>query len=136
MQEISLQDHISSLDMLEGTIKHVWSESPEKAYIMANRLSKLAKSLQDQFKTWFQKYFDEYKELPAGFTCTVAEKKTFDFSVNEKWNKLNEEIKKLEDDLKNATIQWMNGKIIMNDEGEVIEPVKVNFTEVYILKQK
>lgn len=133
---VSLPQAMTSLEAFEITINQLGAEAPEKAYLIANQMAKVSKKLQDNHKEWFQKYYDNNKELPGDFDCKVSEKKTFDFSTNEEWVEKKAELEALESILKNATEQSLKGNITMNWQGEVIEPIEVKFTEVYTVTRK
>lgn len=134
---ISLPQAITSLETFEQVINTLGQESPEKAYLIANQMAKVSKKLQDNAKEWFQKYFDLNKELPGGFECRLSEKKTFDYSVDKEWTKLNTLIKAREEILKNATEQSLKGNSIVDDmTGEIIQPVEVKFSQVYTVTKK
>lgn len=115
---------LSSIEAFANAIITIGEESPEKAYIIGNQVAKVAKNLQDQFKQGFQSYFDANKELPGGFECRVSGgRTTYDFSANAEWAELNAKKEALEETLKNSTNQSIKGNMVMDDKGNVIEPV-------------
>lgn len=134
---VSLPQAMTSLEAFEITINQLGTEAPEKAYLIANQMAKVSKKLQDNHKEWFQKYYDNNKELPGDFECKVSEKKTYDLDSNAEYKKLHNELDALGDKLKNATEQSIKWNVIIDENtGEVILPVSVKFTEVYTVTRK
>lgn len=133
---ISLPQAMTSLEAFETTINIFVEESPEKAYLIANQMAKVSKKLQDNAKEWFQKYYDANKELPGGFECRVSEKKTYDYSGNKEWLKAKSLLDEIESKLKNATEQGMKWNMMMDDQGNIIEPVQIKFSQVYTVSRR
>lgn len=133
---ISIPQAMTSIEAFEMAINQLWNESPEKAYLIGNQMAKVSKKLQDNHKEWFQSYYDDNKELPGDFQCKVSEKKTFDYSTNKEWKEVKEKLDAIEAILKNTTEQSMKWNIVMNEQGEVIEPVPVKMSEVYTVTRK
>ena len=133
---LSIPQAMTSIEAFEMAINQLWTESPEKAYLIGNQMAKVSKKLQDNHKEGFQSYYDNNKELPGDFECKVSEKKTFDYSVNKEWKEVKEKLDTIEAILKNATEQSLKWNIVMNEQWEVIEPVPVKMSEVYTVSRK
>lgn len=91
--------------------------------------------MEKEYKDGFRSYYDEQKELPAGFTCKVSTRTTYAFKENPKWAKLKEQMDETEKIIKHATDQNMKGISSFDANGELIEPVSVSFSEVYAVSR-
>lgn len=138
MTYIDIYQATVTIENLEQTINTLWEYSHEWAYIVWNALAKAWKRLQDAHKEWFRKYYDENKELPGGYECRVSQwRLVVEYEYDEEWKQLNEKIKAREEKLKNIVQQSIKGNFIMDENGEIIDPVPFHWTDdVYSITKK
>lgn len=97
-QELTLLDHVNSLDTLR---EQIMTLDPYKAYLFSQQLAKVAKSIQDDTKDEFKSYVDMNKELPFGFQCQIrAGRRMYAFEEDMEWSMLNQKMKDREEFLK------------------------------------
>lgn len=131
MADIDIYQANSTLDDLEKSINMLWEYNPEKAYIIWNAFAKAWKRLQDTHKEWFRKYYDENKELPGGYECRVSQwRLVCEYWEDSEWRELNEKLKAREEKLKNIVQQSIKWNSIMDENGEIIDPVPFHWTDV------
>jgi len=138
MAEIDIYQANSTIENLEQTISTLWEYCHEWAYIVWNALAKAWKRLQDAHKEWFRKYYDENKELPWWYKCTVSQwRLVIEYEYDEEWKQLNDKIKAREEKLKNVVQQSIKWNAIMDENWEIIDPVPFHWADdVYSITKK
>lgn len=120
-------------EKLESQIRELAESEPHKAFLIAFRLKKIAEILEKEYKDTAVNYWQENKELPAGFTCKETSRKSYDFEQDARWQALNAEIKAREKVLKESAEVKQD---YFDGFGELVPKVRVKQSAVYSFSQK
>ena len=126
--ELTLQNQLSGLEALE---QQILSLDTYKAYLMAQQLEKMAKSIKQTTKAGFEIYFDEFKDLPLGFECKISQRATYNFAEDQMWSNLKALLDAREEEIKMACKMQDKNQIFSDKNGEIVNPVTRTFSEIY-----
>lgn len=122
---------------LQAQLTTLSQEEPYKAYIAWIELWKVADWVKKESKDWFQKYYDDQKEIPGGYEVRVTLKRTYDFSQNAEWSALKQKMEALEAWLKYASDSYEKWVTPVNSEtGELLQGVPVSYSTVYTVTKR
>lgn len=89
MKIVPFVEQLDSISVLENGLRALAEESPEKAYILAVAIDKVASEAKKENSEAFKKFFDAQKELPGGFSCTVRQGgKVYAFEEDTVWSQI------------------------------------------------
>lgn len=126
--ELTLQNQLSGLEALE---QQILSLDTYKAYLMAQQIEKMAKNIKQTTKAGFEIYFDEFKDLPLGFECKISNRSTYNFAEDQMWSNLKALLDAREEEIKMACKMQDKNQIFSDKNGEVVNPVTRQFSEIY-----
>lgn len=126
--QITLIEELSGLEILEKRIREL---EPEKSYLMATAIAKMAEKVKSDSKDDFTAYYDKFKELPAGFSCKESERVSYAFEEDELWNQYSGLIKAREEEIKAACKAQDKNQTYADKNGEVVNPVTRKYQHIY-----
>lgn len=104
MKIVPFVEQLDSITVLANGLRALAEESPEKAYLLAVAIDKVASEAKKENAEAFKKFFDAQRELPGGFSCTVRQGgKVYAFDENPEWAELKAKMDALEEKLKLAS---------------------------------
>lgn len=124
---------ITGAESLENQIKALAESEPHKAFLISFKLKKIAENLEKQYKDSAVNYWQENKELPAGFICTEKNQKKFDFAQDPKWQLLKSHLDAREKVLKESALVKQD---YFDIDGEIVPKVPVKNSAIYSFSQK
>ena len=129
MAIIPFVQQLDSIAVLENGLRALGEESPEKAYLLAIAIDKVASNAKKEHSEAFKKFYDSQKELPGGFSCTVRQGgKVYAFEENPEWAELKAKMDALEEKLKLASDLKLKGATYVDtDTGEIVDGVNVSW---------
>ena len=79
-------EQVNFIDTLDTRIRAFAEEEPAKAYLIAHAMDKVSKSIKDDYKDDFKRFYDTQWDLHGGFQCQVVRgSKKYDFSKDKTW---------------------------------------------------
>lgn len=111
-----------------------------KAYVLLKRLENGVKFNSDKLKDLaYNQYIDRAltprDEIAFWYGFVVTNRKTINFKEDETYAKINEELKKREEILKNAVNQSDKNNTIVDENWEVIQPPSYTFSSSLTIKK-
>lgn len=146
--ETKLEKKVLSIDIEEfgQQIQEITNEAIEggrdllKAYVLLKRLENGVKFNSDKLKDLaYNQYIDRAltprDEIAFGYGFVVTNRKTINFKEDETYAKINEELKKREEILKNAVNQSDKNNTLVDENWEVIQPPSYTFSSSLTIKK-
>lgn len=104
-----------------------------KAFLISHSLGKIADSLKKDYQQSAIDYWQENKELPAGYTCKESNRKSYDFAMDPQWQILKASLEAREHILKQSAD---TDKEVYDGNGELVPKVARKESAIYSFSQK
>ncbi len=124
---------ITGAENLENQIKQLAESEPHKAFLISFKLKKIAENLEKTYKDSAVNYWQENKELPAGFICKETNRKSYDLAQDPKWQMLKSHLDAREKVLKESAEVKQD---YFDIDGEIVPKVPVKNSAIYSFSQK
>jgi len=120
-----------TLDDLIKEIEEWWIEAIQ-VYQQFKDVEKLLKKATSKIT---EQTIEEVRQNPEEYKVfSIANRKTYQFKENKEYNEKYKELKEIESKLKQATDMSLDWNSFIDENGEVISPINVKYTEYLVYK--
>lgn len=111
-----------------------------KSYVLLKRIEAWVKAKVENLKDlaynqYIDRGFNARDEIAFGYGFAVTTRKTINFKEDEEYSKINDELKKREDILKNAVNQSDKNNTVVDENGEIIQPPSYTLSQSLTIKK-